>query len=60
MKIQENEIIKFKNKIRLTLRDAKTGEIVKQVEQENLVVTVGKQLVLDRLAGIEGRFRHGL
>ncbi len=54
MDIHESEVIKFKNIIRLTLRDAKTGEIVKQVEQENLVVTVGKQLVLDRLGGLVG------
>ncbi len=53
------EQVKFKNKIRVTLRDAKTGEIVQQIEKDNLIVTAGKQLVLDIMAGTLAKLSYG-
>ena len=50
------EILKFKNNIRATLKDAQTGDVIRTVTTPNVVPDVGEQLTLDALGGTSGSF----
>lgn len=54
MSIIEN--LKFNNKIRATLNNSQTGEIVSTITLPNLVTNVGEQLILDGMGGTTGAY----
>lgn len=45
------EALSLKGRVRITVRDAKTGEIIEEQEVKNLVVAVGKQHICNLLIG---------
>ena len=48
MKVKDG--IKIVGRLRITVRDAKTNEVLKVIEKENVITTQGLQLILDKLA----------
>lgn len=55
-----NESLRFNNKVRATLRDAQTNEIISVTESPNTVVNVGRHMLLDSLGGTTDRYiKHG-
>lgn len=51
MLIKVDENIKFSNNVLITARDVRTGEIIHQERQHNLIVQDGRNLLRDLLAG---------
>lgn len=51
--------LKFNNKIKATLKDAQTGEIINTVVTPNTVTNTGKQLLLDSLGETNIGIMHG-
>ena len=53
----KEEVFKISTNVTITVTDAKTGEVVREVKDHNLVTTLGKNLVRDllgKVAGVDG------
>ena len=52
--MKKEEVFKLSTNVTIIIEDAKTGKIIKEIKDHNLVTTLGKNLVRDLLGKVSG------
>jgi hypothetical protein len=53
------EVKDVKGRVKIVIRDAKTGEVIKVIEKDNIVTDVGRAFAAEAFAGYPGRINLG-